>query len=239
MRATAAALGLEIVTHPNRLQLPGVMFASDRFVTRFEVVRGAEASPARAGLDDSPGYVEYGNARWGVLGPLAPPSQRFGYLAVELPRPVPHVVLDPAGGERPGIARENLLHLEGDVPSTFETFAARGRERESLQVLAPDVVAALLDHASEATVELVDRWLLLRWSRTLDLAQPSTHARMATIVTEVGRRVRRAAAGLSVETPAPGEVAPRLHLGLTVGAVLAAFVVAALLAWPIVAALVP
>ena len=98
--------------------------------------------------------VEFGNLTSRTHSVL-----EWHYLAVELPSPLPHLVLEStAAGSLPNeLAREigQQVSLGQPFDSRFTLYAPRGYEHDALYVMTPAVMAALLDHAAEFHVEII------------------------------------------------------------------------------------
>ncbi|MGY1552515.1 hypothetical protein ACW5CM_12105 [Microbacterium sp. A588] len=122
--------------------------------------------------------IEFGNLRRGRGG-----GDIWHYLVVKLPVPMPHLIL---GSEAAGGVSKRLpvrvdpaqrLSLEGDFDRFFQVFAPERYERDALFVLPPDVMAALIDHASSFNIEIVDDSVVFFAPEAADYAKP--HAWLA------------------------------------------------------------
>jgi hypothetical protein len=93
--------------------------------------------------------VEFGNV-------VRKRARRSGwtYVAVTLPEPLPHVVLDARANDGHGrdlpatVRRGQRLSLEGDFDRSFRLYVPDDYERDALFLLTPDVMAALVDDAA-------------------------------------------------------------------------------------------
>ena len=81
-----------------------------------------------------------------------------------------------------------MLHLEGDFDNYFTLYCPKEYERDALYVFTPDLMALLIDNASPFDVEIVDKWMFVYSSATLDLRQPAVHQRLLGIVDTVGAK---------------------------------------------------
>jgi hypothetical protein len=83
----------------------------------------------------------------------------FTFVMSRLPREVPHMILKNRHSrivklsQAAGVAR---MRLEGDFSDTFILCCAAGYERDALYIFTPEVMAACLDLAGNAEIELVD-----------------------------------------------------------------------------------
>jgi hypothetical protein len=88
----------------------------------------------------------------------------FTFGAARLPRQVPHIVLKNRVSDvvlMPQLAGAVKLELEGDFSETFLLYCPTGYEIDALQIFTPDVMAACLDLAGDAEIELVGEWLFV------------------------------------------------------------------------------
>jgi hypothetical protein len=170
-------------------------------------------------------------------------SLELGYLAITLPRRVPHMVLDARSNDRGPFssllrrpAANQHLSLEGDFDTRFRLYAPSGYERDALYVFTPDLMALLIDETGDLDVELRDDRLIVYKPGGFDLTDPAVWQRFAHIRATVGAKTwdrtdlyadERAAPDLQFD--AAGTVAPdgarlrgrmpRMVWGLIAGAV--------------------
>lgn len=121
-------------------------------------------------------------------------SLDLGYLAIELPRKLPHLVLDATRNDgflsslqhvpRAGQA----LSLEGDFDRHFRLYVPRGYERDALYVFTPDLMAMLIDETGDLDVEVRDDRLIVYRPGGFDLHAPATWERFARIRETVGAK---------------------------------------------------
>lgn len=85
----------------------------------------------------------------------------FAFIEFELPSEVPHIFLKnrrsrilPVSGL--ALSASTALKLEGNFNETFTLLCPAGYERDALYIFTPNLMAALLDTAQDAEVELVD-----------------------------------------------------------------------------------
>ncbi|MFT2706618.1 hypothetical protein [Clavibacter zhangzhiyongii] len=138
--------------------------------------------------------VEFGNV-------VRRRARRTGwtYVALTLPVPLPHLLLDATAGARGGrdlpasVARGQRLSLEGDFDRHFRLYAPGEYERDALYLLTPDVMAALVDDAAGFNVEVVDRRIVFFRRDPVDHSAPEPWEAAGRILAGVGPRlVRRA-----------------------------------------------
>src|SRR5690606_27767455 len=172
-------------------------------------------------------------------------THRWGFLALELDRRLPHMVLDATannglfgGTNLPArFDRSQVLSLEGDFDRYFTLYCPREYERDALYVFTPDLMAILIDEAAPYDVEIVDDWMFV-YSRTpFDLAHRPTLERLFRIVETVGAKTLRQTVryaderigDFSADIVAPAGA--RLKRGVSIVAVLVAVAAFALWAW--------
>lgn len=197
-----------------------------------------------------PPLVDYGNTRYAIGSGKNRRTKTWGFLALQLHRALPHMVLDSTAnngflgttGLPTGFRRDQVLELEGDFNRHFTLYCPREYERDALYVFTPDLMALLIDHAAPFDVEIVDRWLFVYSPTRFDLLDPGVHERLRRIVDTVGaktlsrtdryvdERVEQPG-GRSIGDVAPDVVAPsgrRLRRRVPVVAVVVGVVLAAL-----------
>jgi hypothetical protein len=120
---------------------------------------------------------------------------RWSFLAIRLDRRLPNMVLDARqnngvlGSNLPvALARDQVLHLEGDFDRYFTLYCPKDYERDALYVFTPDLMALLIDEAAPFDVEIVDDWFFAYSSRPLDMLQPATYGRLFRIIDTVGAK---------------------------------------------------
>jgi hypothetical protein len=186
-------------------------------------------------------FLDLGNYRYVTGSGKSRTVHDWGFLALELDRRVPHMVLDSrannglfGGTNLPAVFdRDQVLELEGDFGAYFTLYCPAEYERDALYVFTPDLMALLIDHAAPFDVEVIDDWMFV-FSRTpFDMTAPATYQRLFRIVDTVGAKAvtqtdRYADERVGARTQ--NIVAPqgaRLKRGVSVGAILAVAVVAA------------
>lgn len=123
---------------------------------------------------------------------------RWGYMMLELPRRLPHMVLDAKKNNIFGsrwsnlpdyFDKEQVLKLEGNFNNSYTLFAPQQYERDALTVFTPDVMAALIDANAEYDVELVDDKLILYSSKRFNLKDSANWQKLLTIADVIGQEV--------------------------------------------------
>jgi hypothetical protein len=158
--------------------LPGIIFGVGSSRRASDLVRGAR-----------PRFVEFANYRYTTGSGKNRTTHRWGYVAVRLDTPLPHILLDATGNNGlfgsslpTSFDRDQRLRLEGDFDRYFSLFCPRGYERDALYLFTPDIMARFIDHAAELDVEIVDDWLFLYAKRDLSTLDPATWAWLFSVV---------------------------------------------------------
>ncbi|GAA3919654.1 hypothetical protein [Microbacterium invictum] len=158
--------------------LPGMVFDLGRDRTATDIVRG-----------DRPRFVEFGNYRYTTGSGKNETTHHWGYIAVKLSSPLPHIVLDAMGNN--GLFGSNLpasfdkdqrLSLEGDFDKYFALYCPRGYEADALYLFTPDIMARFIDNAAALDVEIVDDWLFLYAKREFSTLDPQVWAWLFSVV---------------------------------------------------------
>ena len=151
--------------------LPGMIFSLGRSRQSTDLLRGTV-----------PRFVEFGNYQYTVQSGKNSTTYRWGYVAVKLDVPLPHLVLDAKGNNGFGsnlpasFHKEQRLSLEGDFDQHFTLYCPAGYERDALYLFTPDIMARFIDNAAQLDVEIVDDWLFLYTQRKVSTLDPATWA---------------------------------------------------------------
>ncbi|MDQ1111871.1 hypothetical protein QE418_001319 [Microbacterium testaceum] len=160
-------VGMEYVPAVPAPPLPGVLFGIGGDRTGYDILRGSE-----------PRFVEIGNYAYTTSDGKNTHTSRWGYIAIRLDVPLPHIVLDAVGnGVKLGVwERGQRLSLEGDFDRYFHLSCPEGYERDALYLFTPDVMARFIDNASALEVEIVDDWMFLYSPTELSTLDPTRWA---------------------------------------------------------------
>jgi hypothetical protein len=174
-------------------------------------------------------------------------SLDLGYLALTLPRRLPHLLLDSRRNDgllstlQHAPRQNQRLRLEGDFDTHFRLYCPRGYERDALYVFTPDLMALLIDETGDLDVEVRDDRLIVYRPGGFDLGDPATWRLFERIRETVGAKLRSGTdlyrderTGLG--EAATGEVGPEgrrlkrrlprlLWVGIAVGLAVVAFAV--------------
>ncbi|QEO14614.1 hypothetical protein FLP10_09425 [Agromyces intestinalis] len=158
--------------------LPGMIFGLGRGRQATDQVRGYQ-----------PRFVEFANYEYTTGSGKNKTVHTWGYVAIKLNVPLPHIVLDAVGNN--GLFGSNLpmafdraqrLSLEGDFDRYFALYCPEGYERDALYLFTPDIMARLIDNAAELDVEIVDDWMFLYAKRDFSTLDPATWAWLFSVV---------------------------------------------------------
>lgn len=130
---------------------------------------------------------------WGQRGTSS--AYSWGFVSIPLATTVPHIVLDSRRNQRvtavgagANLTRSQVLSLEGDFDRHFTVYCPEGYGADTLYFLTPDVMADLVDTASDWDVEFVDdRVVFLRPGSILD-ASDAAIARLISLADGWSRR---------------------------------------------------
>jgi hypothetical protein len=158
--------------------LPGMIFGIGTAREASDVVRGTR-----------PRYVEFGDYEYTVKRGKSSTTHRWGYIAVKLSTPLPHIVLDATGNNGFGsnlpvsFRGAQRLSLEGDFDQHFHLYCPEGYEQDALYLFSPDIMARFIDDSAELDVEIIDDWLFLYTRRRVSTLDPATWAWLFGVVT--------------------------------------------------------
>lgn len=150
--------------------LPGMIFGLGHSRETSDLVRG-----------ERPRAVEIGNFSYETGSGKNKQTHRWGYVALRLDTPLPHIVLDAVGNNGlfggtnlpVSFGPRQRLRLEGDFDRHFALYCPEGYERDALYLFTPDVMARFIDSAAALDVEIVDDWLFLYSRRELSTLDPA------------------------------------------------------------------
>jgi len=185
-------------------------------LSRFAEANGFTYSPRDANPDYPGAIFHRGSSRAALDHLMTPPprsmdlgnyvyttgsgknrtTHRWGFMALNLGRALPHMVLDSRannglfGGTNLPAAfdRDQVLGLEGDFDRYFTLYCPRQYERDALYVFTPDLMALLIDNASAYDVEIVDDWMFVYSTGTFPMTDASTVQRLLRIADTVGAK---------------------------------------------------
>ena len=175
----ARANGMAYAGRIDGPQLPGMIFQSGSDRHASDAVRG-----------EQPRFVEFANYQYTTGSGKSRTTHRWGYVAIKLDTPLPHIVLD-ALGNNGLFGASNLpasfdpdqrLSLEGDFDRYFQLSCPSGYERDALYLFTPDIMARFIDNAAALDVEIVDDWLFLYAKRDFSTLDPATWAWLFSVV---------------------------------------------------------
>ncbi|MCJ1708488.1 hypothetical protein [Microbacterium sp. VKM Ac-2923] len=151
--------------------LPGMIFALGHDRGTHDLMRR-----------ERPRFVEVANYTYETGSGKNKQTHRWGYAALRLDTPLPHIVLDAVGNNGlfggsnlpVSFGRRQRLSLEGDFDRHFALYCPEGYERDALYLFTPDVMARFIDNAAQLDVEIIDDWLFLYSRRDLSTLDPAT-----------------------------------------------------------------
>ncbi|RKT31567.1 hypothetical protein DEU34_2638 [Microbacterium sp. AG1240] len=175
----ARANGLTYVPKLDDPQLPGMIFHRGSSRASTDLMRG-----------EQPRFVEFANYSYTTGSGKNRTTHRWGYVAVKLDVPLPHIILDAIGNNGLFGAsnlpatydRDQRLSLEGDFDQHFALYCPQGYERDALYLFTPDIMARFIDNAAQLDVEIVDDWLFLYAKRDVSTLDPATWGWLFTVV---------------------------------------------------------
>jgi hypothetical protein len=203
--AFARANGMVTAFEVSDPGFPGAIFRHGRDRMAYDCLR----------THDRP-VVELGSYRCTTGDDKHRQVHRWGYLAIRLSEPLPHMVLDARANNGlfgatnlpTEFARNQILHLEGDFDRYFTLYCPAEYERDALYVFTPDLMALLIDEASAFDVEVIDDRLFVYSADPIDTADPDALARMFRIVATVGAKTESRAERYRDERSAPASAEP-------------------------------
>ncbi|MCL2451791.1 hypothetical protein FWD20_02870 [Candidatus Saccharibacteria bacterium] len=114
----------------------------------------------------------------------------FNYMQITLPRQVPHLFIN---GKKNAVNPNTFeykvekLKLEGDFSKHFDLLVPPGYQRDALQILTPDVMAALIDFGKEYDFELIGSELYIYQSGMFSKELFTSAEKLRTFLTAVDK----------------------------------------------------
>jgi hypothetical protein len=180
------------------------------------------SAPTFSSMISTAGRARHGHRRFvaaGIeFGSLAPRERRsstWHYLAVHLPAPLPHLILDATSNNTiisdlpVRVDSAQRLSLEGDFDRWFHLYTPTRYRSDALYIFTPDVMAALIDNASRYNLEIVDDHLVFFTSSAHDFAAADTWRAVQAILTGPATRLLATARRYRDER-VPGQQIPPL-----------------------------
>ncbi|HLS93080.1 MAG TPA: hypothetical protein VK015_06155 [Microbacterium sp.] len=158
--------------------LPGMIFGLGRKRRSAMLVRG-----------DRPRFVEFGNYQYTTGSGKNSSTHTWGYIAVRLDAPLPHIVLDAEGNNSllgsnlpVRFDRDQRLSLEGDFDRHFSLYCPKGYEADALYLFTPDIMERFIGKAAELDVEIIDDWMFLYSRRSVSTLDADRWAWLFSVV---------------------------------------------------------
>lgn len=133
--------------------------------------------------------VEIGNVAYLIPAGRSTTTRTWGYIAIRLDRSLPHILLEStaygqntAGALPIAVDRTQRLNLEGDFDRFFTLYCPDGFQTDALYLLAPDLMALLVDHVADFDVEIVDDWLFVYSPTDFSSAGEAEYRRLFAII---------------------------------------------------------
>jgi hypothetical protein len=187
MRLTrfADANGLVFSPRDENPNYPGAIFADGHTRTVLEHLRSDEGR-----------FLDIGSYEYVTGSGKNRAVHRWGFMAFNLDRSLPHMVLDARANNGlfgstnlPASFNKNqVLSLEGDFDTHFTLYCPREYERDALYVFTPDLMALLIDEAAPFDVEIIDNWMFVYSRLPFKLADPHVLQRLFRILDTVGQK---------------------------------------------------
>jgi hypothetical protein len=205
---------------------PGAIFGSGHSRAAYEHFRSA-----------SDRFLDFGNYRYTTGSGKNQTTHTWGFMALQLDRALPHMVLDSLannflGSNLPAsFSKDQVLSLEGDFDRYFTLYCPKQYERDALYVFTPDLMALCIDNAAPFDIEIVDKWMFVYSAAPFDMSTGPIYQRLFGIVDTVGAKTLTQTDRYSDERVAnfaANSVAPqgaRLKRGVPIAAIIVGAVV--------------
>lgn len=186
-QAYATEHGLLYSDYDRRPRYPGVIFNEWRNRRAVAHIRSTEGR-----------FFDVGEFQYDMPAGKTTATMRWGFIAVHLDNPLPHIVLESkehdgwfTGGLPLDYSKENRLKLEGDFNKHFTLYCPDDFETDALYIFAPDLMGLLIDEAGGKHVEIVGEWLFVYWQLGFTERWFDDHERVFRIIDLVGQKAVR------------------------------------------------
>jgi hypothetical protein len=142
-------------------------------------------------------YFDFGEFRYVISGGESDLIKSWGFVAIHLGRPLPHIVVEATLPGFPGwklpfpFNRSQVLSLEGDFDQHFTLFCPAGYERDALYIFAPDLMSLLVDSTGGSHVEIIDGWFFVYVPKSFVGYSAEDYQRLLSIIELVGAKALR------------------------------------------------
>ena len=123
-------------------------------------------------------------------------SEIWRYASVELPRPMPHMLLDARSNDilrkkssLPEGYHAKELRLEGGFEKYFRLFAPEGYERDALYIFTPDVMVALMEHGGAYDMEIIDNRMYFYTNKELKIENQAEVSEFLVMIDVIRKEV--------------------------------------------------
>ncbi|MEO8528630.1 MAG: hypothetical protein ABI435_06095 [Pseudolysinimonas sp.] len=121
-------------------------------------------------------------------------ERKWGFVELRLGRSLPHIVVETTERGRAisdyGMLASQGFELEGDFPHYARVYADEANRATALELLTPDVMAAIVDETAGFDLEVRGDRLSMTSPTMNDLAYPATLARLFRIGAVIGTEAR-------------------------------------------------
>lgn len=168
--------------------------------------------PAKAGLIFSEGHsrilqhafqlpklynAEIGNYSFTTGSGKSSKIHNYGYLMFEIPRNVPHMLLDAKDNNFMGMfsnlpttfRNNQSLSLEGDFNNFFTLYAPKEYETDALYIFTPDVMRVVIENAKTYDIEIIDNKVYLYTAQHLNLTSKQVIAHAIDVISTLARQL--------------------------------------------------
>lgn len=145
-------------------------------------------------------HIEIGNFTYKMI-----PDERngtsFGYIKIDTPRKLPHILFDSKNNNQMHIVsnlpllfkNSQQLQLEGDFNEYFNLFVPLNYEKDALYLLTPDVMHVLIEKAQNYDIEIVDNQIFIYSSEGFKLNDEQTIKELLDVAMVISNKLNKQA----------------------------------------------
>ena len=126
-------------------------------------------------------------------------THRYGFIRIQLPRRLPHMVLDARVNNILGrfsnlpssFKGDQRISLEGDFDKYFTLYAPKEYERDTLYVFTPDIMQLMIEDTANYDVEIIDNYMYLYTDGGINIFDPERMESMMSIASKLANKFDR------------------------------------------------
>ncbi len=139
--------------------------------------------------------AEIGTYQYKIGSEQKSSTYAWTYMRVKLPRKLPHMLLDSQKNNSLGtnianFAKSQTMKLEGNFNDYFTVYVPDTYQTDALYLFTPDVMAILVEYATDFDIEVIDDSLVFYRIGRRDITNVKEMKKMITVLHKVSSEIR-------------------------------------------------